>query len=297
MQQTFSFDSLAMADLVIDAVYEGGKTGNTADDPIGKVVPGAGNQGGFRQVGGWTSPKAVVLYSSADDPDSPDFVDIFTGVFTYFGDNKEPGKQLHDTQRRGNELLRYCFDILHNEPDQRIKIPPFLVFTKGGKGRDVVFRGLAVPGIEGDAEDDLVAIWRSKHSQRFQNYRAKFTILDAGTLSRQWLNALRAGDPLHSSARLAHLWHGTRNPGRPYRITPGRMADPKQRGNFISNWVMDLKTRLCSARLAVSPCRRFRRSVPDVGCGYRRLALPFYAGLDVGEVVDFFMEAGVPPSA
>jgi hypothetical protein len=199
MQQVFSFDSLALTDLVIDAVYEGGKKGSTADDPLGKVIPGAGNQGGFRQVGGWTSPKAVILYSSADDPDWPDFIDVYTGVFTYFGDNKRPGRQLHDTGRRGNELLRYCFDILHNEPDQRIKIPPFLVFTKGSKGRDVVFRGLAVPGIEGDVEDDLVAIWRSKHRHRFQNYRAKFTILEAGTVSRQWLDALRAGDPLHPS--------------------------------------------------------------------------------------------------
>jgi hypothetical protein len=200
MQQVFSFGSLAMADLVIDAVYEGGNPSSTAGDPLSKVVPGAGNQGGFRQVGGWTSPKAVVLYSSGDDPDWPDFIDIFTGVFTYFGDNKTPGKQFHDTQRSGNQLLRCCFDILHNQPDQRIKIPPFLVFTKGSKGRDVVFRGLAVPGVEGNVEDDLVAIWRSKRRQRFQNYRAKFTILDTGVVSRQWLDALRAGDPLHSSS-------------------------------------------------------------------------------------------------
>jgi hypothetical protein len=35
---------------VIDAVYEGGTKGNTADDVSGKLIPGAGNQGGFRSV-------------------------------------------------------------------------------------------------------------------------------------------------------------------------------------------------------------------------------------------------------
>jgi hypothetical protein len=40
----------------------------------------------------------------------------------------------------------------------------------------VIFRGLAVPGVEGEPADDLVAIWRSKKGERFQNYRAKFTI-------------------------------------------------------------------------------------------------------------------------
>ena len=75
--------------------------------------------------------------------------------------------------------------------------------TKGQKGRDAVFRGLAVPGVEADPADDLVAIWRSKKGERFQNYRAKFTILDTGTVSREWIDAVRAGDPLHASAPAA----------------------------------------------------------------------------------------------
>jgi hypothetical protein len=205
MAKTFPFSSLATADLVIDAVYEGGTKGNSADDVLGKLIPGAGNQGGFRQVGGWASPRLVVLYSSAEDPDWPDFIDIYTGVFTFFGDNKRPGRALHDTQRHGNELLRSCFEILHNAPDQRVKIPPFLVFTKGEKGRDVIFRGLAVPGVEGDPADDLVAIWRSKRGERFQNYRAKFTILDTGAVTRQWIEALRIGEPVHACAPSAWL--------------------------------------------------------------------------------------------
>jgi hypothetical protein len=37
----------------------------------------------------------------------------------------------------------------------------------------------------------------------FQNYRAKFTILDTGTVSREWIEAVRIGDPLHPSAPAA----------------------------------------------------------------------------------------------
>jgi len=162
MAKVFSFADLARADLVIDAIYEGGTKGNTGDDVLGKLIPGAGNQGGFRQVGSWDTPQLAVLYSSMDDPDWPDSISVYTGVFTYFGDNKKPGLSLHDTPRRGNKLLRSCFDILHSAPEQRAKIPPFLVFTKGHKGRDVIFRGLAVPGVDADPAEDLVAIWRSK---------------------------------------------------------------------------------------------------------------------------------------
>jgi hypothetical protein len=66
------FSALSTADLIIDAVYEGCTKGNTADDVLGKLIPGAGNQGGFRQVGSWDAPRLAVLYSSMDDSDWPD---------------------------------------------------------------------------------------------------------------------------------------------------------------------------------------------------------------------------------
>jgi hypothetical protein len=203
MAKVIRFSALPTADLIIDAVYEGGTRGNTADDVLGKLIPGAGNQGGFRQVGSWDNPRLAILYSSMDDPDWPDFLDVYTGVFTYFGDNKRPGSPLHQTPRHGNKLLQSCFATLHGDPDRRVRVPPFLVFTKGDKGRDVIFRGLAVPGVEGDPAEDLVAVWRSKNRERFQNYRAKFTILDTGFVSRHWVQALKAGDPLHESAPAA----------------------------------------------------------------------------------------------
>jgi len=64
MAKVFPFSALPTADLVIDAVYEGGTKGNTADDVLGKLIPGAGNQGGFRAAGSRDAPRLVILYSS-----------------------------------------------------------------------------------------------------------------------------------------------------------------------------------------------------------------------------------------
>jgi hypothetical protein len=53
-----------------------------------------------------------------------------------------------------------------------------------------------VPGAPGlTAADDLVAIWRSNSGQRFQNYRATFTILDAPVVSRIWLDQIVGDRP------------------------------------------------------------------------------------------------------
>jgi hypothetical protein len=60
MAKVFPFSVLPTADLVIDAVYEGGTKGNTADDVLGRLIPGAGNQGGFRAVGSWDVPRLVI---------------------------------------------------------------------------------------------------------------------------------------------------------------------------------------------------------------------------------------------
>ena len=58
-----------------------------------------------------------------------------------------------------------------------------------------------MPGGEGIAPtDDLVALWKSAQGQRFQNYRAVFTVLDVPTVSRAWLEELYAGAPLSRHA-------------------------------------------------------------------------------------------------
>jgi hypothetical protein len=198
--RTFSFTDLSNADLIIDAVYEGGTKGNAGDDPLSKLM-GCENQGGFRPVGARNgiNTKFCVLYTDLSNMDWPDRIEIETGKFFYYGDNREPGRELHDTPKKGNLILRYAFDELHK--GNRKVIPPFFVFTKSTKGRDVVFRGLAVPGAPDLNEtEDLIAIWKLKRGNRFQNYRAVFTILDVATVSRAWIQDLHDGQPFTKNA-------------------------------------------------------------------------------------------------
>jgi len=198
----FGFGDLPRADLVVDGLYKGGPTKNVASDPLARLLP-CGNQGGIRahrrrSDGRWAF---CVLFSSFADPDWPDTLDVETGQLVYFGDNKSPGHALHETPRRGNQLLRDAYAALHARPSQRATVPPFFVFDRGD-GWDVRFRGLAVPGYPGlAATDDLVAVWKASRSARFQNYRAILTILDCAAVPRAWIDDLVSGDipSLHAS--------------------------------------------------------------------------------------------------
>jgi hypothetical protein len=190
---TFTVDKLPKADLVVDATYEGGRRGNAGDDPLGPLLR-VSNSGGFRYRGSLDALSMVALTTSLNDPDWPDFLDAETGTFTYFGDNKEPGRSLHDTNRFGNELLRRIFDWAHGDATARARVPPIFAFANVKPNRDVRFLGLAVPGAASvKPSEDLVAMWKVKHGLRFQNYRAIFTILDAGHVSRAWIEDLIAG--------------------------------------------------------------------------------------------------------
>jgi hypothetical protein len=192
-----TFDRLTDADLVIDATYQSDRsTSSIASEPLGRLT-GTGNQGGFRFSGPIISPHVVVLYSTMSESDWPDAIDEENGLFYYYGDNRKPGFELHDRKagRGGNLILRSAFARAHGSAADREAVPPFLIFSKGERGRDAVFRGLAVPGaVHLDQTADLTAIWKSIGGQRFQNYRAVFTILDCGVVDRRWLTALRAGE-------------------------------------------------------------------------------------------------------
>jgi Restriction endonuclease AspBHI N-terminal len=195
------FGHLADADLVVDRIYRGGSAGNTGDDPLSKLLP-VGNQGGFRTYGRIVrdSVKLVVLYTSGAEPDWPDALDPYTGTFTYFGDNRSPGRELHDTPKKGNRLLRSAFESVHAGREGRAQVPPFFLFDKPGTGRDVRFRGLLAPGSDRlSGEEDLVAVWRTAAGHRFQNYRAQFTVLNVASIPRTWVRQLASGDMLGDS--------------------------------------------------------------------------------------------------
>lgn len=189
------FENLKGQNLVIDEIYEGGKAGNTGDDPISKLFPKLGNMSGFRKVqrkDDKTKLAYVVLYTSMTELEWPDYLDVETGVFRYYGDNRKAGNELTKTKQGGNKLLEEVFSIL-NSGENLIDIPPFFVFKKTGNGRDVQFLGLAAPGNSTISPDrDLVSFWRTVNNNRFQNYEAYFTILDTKNeiISQEWLKSL-----------------------------------------------------------------------------------------------------------
>ncbi len=202
--RVISFNEIAVSDLVVDAIYESDQGGGLAGEPIAKLLPGSGNMGGFRVSGRGERKNWVVLFSTGEDRDWPDTLDLSTGKFIYYGDNKTPGHELHDTRAGGNKVLRHAFSQLHNDTNPRADIAPFLIFKRfptAGGARSVQFKGLAVPGFPGlSATEDLVAVWKSSDGQRFQNYRAVFTVLDVSVVKRAWINDLAAGKPTSENA-------------------------------------------------------------------------------------------------
>ena len=194
--KTVPFVELRSADLVVDSVYRGGRRGNAGDDPLPRLLQ-VSSGGGFRFRGQLDQGlELLVLTSSRKDPNWPDTLDLETGVYTYYGDNKKPGLALHKTPRKGNQILNDIFGLSGLSKDGRKRVPPILVFENTGEWRDVVFLGLAVPGTTDlRGAEDLVAIWKNSKGQRFQNYRARFSILDTHLISRAWVTDIIEGRP------------------------------------------------------------------------------------------------------
>lgn len=189
------------ADLLVDKIYGGSRNGNSSDDPLPGLL-GVDNGAGFRHLGkrpGVDTLKLLVLKSNFNEPDWPDHLDYETGLLTYYGDNKKIG-DLHSTPRQGNLILKNLFEATHASPCSQ-HFPVILLFGGTGVYRDVRFLGLAVPGAASlGPDEDLVALWRSNGpgNIRFQNYKAKFTILDVPQVSRDWLNDIKNGNAVKS---------------------------------------------------------------------------------------------------
>jgi len=192
------YRDLPQADLCVGAVYLQGADGHLKGEPIHALM-GFPNMGGFRPLGGWTVPaaRAVALFSTGDQQEWPDHRDLADGTFTYYGDNRDPGRSVEDAlekKAKGNRLLRSTFDALH--AGDRRSVPPFFVFEQDRPGdRSVRFLGLAAPGADHLGEEaDLVATWTTvPDGRRFVNYRAVFTLLDVDVVSRTWLDRVTTG--------------------------------------------------------------------------------------------------------
>ena len=195
MKKRFKYEELKTSDLVVGAIYarKFGARGFTGE-PISEALS-VSNQSGFRPKGSIVgdSLKYCGLYSTLAETDWPDKIDLGTSRFTYFGDNRVPGRDLLNTDKKGNLLLKRVFAQIHN--GNRNKIPPFFVFTSVRNG-DVMFWGLAVPGAENlPQKKDLEEIHKSNESGEYHNYRSVFTILETPVISRQWLADLLDGRP------------------------------------------------------------------------------------------------------
>lgn len=233
----FSRAELPNADLVVDAIYEGTRAGNAGDDPLSPLL-GVSNQGGFRHLGRRERPHLLVVTTSMNEPDWPDSLDVETGIFVYYGDNRMPGLELHATPRWGNAMLRDLFARAHSGRAGREDVPPILVFRTVGTYRDVRFLGLAVPGAAGmPSTQDLVAVWRHASGQRFQNYKAVFTILDAPVLSRTWLDDIRSGTPVTENA--PHEWKAWIGGGQPVALRSIPVISHRTRDEQLPSDVAD----------------------------------------------------------
>jgi len=193
--KSVSFYEIEFNKLVIDCVYEDSREPGSpiGGQPLMKIFPGIGNMKGIRVAGRKPDWKLYVLTSTHKEPDWPDVLDEASGVLTYWGDNRTPGRELHDAA--GNVMFREIFDRAGSSQEFRETVPPGFYFTPGEKGRDVIFRGLVVPKtIQADNSEDLIAVWRSTSGKRFQNYRAKFSIIDASEIDLEWISSILSGN-------------------------------------------------------------------------------------------------------
>lgn len=148
-----------------------------------------------------------VLITNLGEPEWPDELNLETGQFVYYGDNRHPGKAIDDTPVGGNKLLQVTYNHLHAQSRSLIK--PFLCFqaVKDADGSYMKFLGLAAPGARGvSSVEDLVGVWKVKNSERFQNYRAIFTILKESSISKLWLEDLVKGILPNESSFCPEAW-------------------------------------------------------------------------------------------
>jgi hypothetical protein len=101
MPRELAIPDVPTANLVVDAIYKGGH--NLSHEPLHAMFQ-CGIGGGFRYKRRQDRTlRFVVLFTTENDPDWPDRLDMQTGLFVYYGDNRRPG-ELHKTKRGGNAI-------------------------------------------------------------------------------------------------------------------------------------------------------------------------------------------------
>lgn len=238
--KSVSYYEIGFNKLVIDCTYEDSREHGSplAGQPLQKIFPGIGNMGGIRTVGRKPDWKLYVLTSTQREPDWPDALDEASGVLTYWGDNRTPGRELHKAS--GNVMFREIFDRALGLNKAREMVPPGFYFTPGERGRDVVFRGLVVPRtIQSDNTEDLIAVWRSTSGQRFQNYRAKFSVINASEIDLNWISSILQGSEDLDLAPAA--WRDWIQKGRIQVLTAPRTLEYRKKHQQIPDDISELE--------------------------------------------------------
>lgn len=159
------------------------------------------------------------------------------GRLIYYGDNKKEGQGIHNTSRKGNEILRTCFEKLEN--NDRENIIPFFIFQKV-QGRDVRFLGLAIPGDERlTKEEQLISVWSQKNGVRYKNYKAVFSILDVDTIDRKWLIDLK--NSIKDSKYAPKAWLEWIQYGKCKHLTTKKVVEYRKKEEQIPQKEDDLK--------------------------------------------------------
>ena len=103
------FEDLPESDLIVDCVYKGGAASNLKGEVLSKLIPGSPNLGGFRKIyckENKSKIAYVVLFTTMSELEWPDFLDVETGVFRYYGDNATPGRRSRTRPGRETRFLK-----------------------------------------------------------------------------------------------------------------------------------------------------------------------------------------------
>jgi hypothetical protein len=172
------FNDLPSSDLVVDAVYKGGSAANVSADPLQRLLP-VGNSGGFRYNGrrsgsGISNCLLIALYSTEDEPNWPDHLDVETGLIHVL--RRQPTSGPRASRHPARWKSTAPADVRRPARRNPRRIPPLFIFTTTGVGRETFgFEGSPRPAHRVCRHpDDLVAIWKTAGGSRFQNYRATF---------------------------------------------------------------------------------------------------------------------------
>lgn len=95
----YSYDELETADLVVGATYDSNGKKNFSGEVISKLLAVC-NQGGFRPKNNKNNELAyLALEVTNNDPNWIDEFDYEFGRVLYYGDNCEPGVELHKSPK------------------------------------------------------------------------------------------------------------------------------------------------------------------------------------------------------